>query len=224
MKKIKEVMEEVGALYFKEGYTTEQISLKLGLSELAVKNSIKALENEKYELSKLTMKKDSKVSELRKNAIKNLGFIESLEGETLVKIDYANDWTKASSEIVKNALKNQMALGYARSLVYPNLLDEIVDIVAWQKEELGKIRHLMRTDQIKIDEANYKIKNIKLMVSEQLKAIGVKNDKALSDLIDKIGNLNVSEERLKTEKAKILVEENNSDKTIEILKQIGGIE
>lgn len=221
-KDIKEILLKIEQLYFIEALTITEISLELGLTEIAIRKAINEIDKKRNIIKKENAKNNEKIKALKRNAIKNLGFIEDLdlEGETLLKLNYSNDWTKVSGEVVKNSIKGQMALGYARSLVYTNQLDELADIILWEKEELKKIRNDYRDGTISATEMTLRTKAVNTMTKTQLYSIGVKSDKAVADFIDKVGNLTVAEERVKIEKTKVFVDESGEENDIRLLDKL----
>lgn len=219
----REAINLVKKLYYVENRSREEIREYTGLSEKALNKIIESIEDKKAVRTHVETKSTEYNTEtvLEEYSNKQMSFLSALQNGELIKKEYSNNWAKISGELVKEDIKNAITLSMATNVVYPNKLKELIELRDWHETEIKKAMNLMSYDtevtpykvKERIDTANY-------IVRTKIKAMGIKGNKDLSELIQTVGNLNVAEEKLMTEKVKNATDESQQENVLGSILEI----
>lgn len=217
-KEARETIDLVKRLYFVENRSREEIRNYLGLKEKALDKIIGLIESKgaKGISAKVrepqSTKSSSETIELEEYSAKQMSFMRALQNGELIKNDYSNNWAKISGELVKEDIKNTITLSMATNVVYPSKLKEMISLLEWQDNEINKaIESVSYDDSKSAFKIGERIDLVKKIVRMKLNAMGLKGNRDLSELIQAVGNLNVAEEKLMTEKVKNATDESNQE-------------
>lgn len=210
-KEIVEIIKRYGEM----GLSSKEISQKIGIDIKQIRRVLG--EPEKAYKS---VRDDTRIQEIDNKARKSLEHLDKLSSGELVKGEYASDWLKGAGEIVKIYLGKQMLLEHAKSRAHSNIYEELVELMEWEKNELRDIREAYGSGLAGINNIQERIRTVRMITQESLKSMGIKSDKNLSEIIEKVGALNISEERLMLEKTKFVKEDENIQKTRNLLEKL----